>query len=115
MADVNEYTQFHFPSGRDSVVRLRANPSLNFARAIFDYNEHFIELSNLGEEDRSLEFLLSIVYLAVSLVPTAFMLMDLIEGGPFDVAFFCLAAIVGCAIGFGVYFWPIQITPNFFH
>ncbi|WP_115683119.1 MFS transporter [Cupriavidus taiwanensis] len=114
VADVNEYTQFHFPSGRDSVVRLRANPSLNFARAIFDYNEHFIELSNLGEEDRSLEFLLSIVYLAVSLVPTAFMLMDLIEGGPFDVAFFCLAAIVGCAIGFGVYFWPIQITPNFF-
>ncbi|WP_116347876.1 MFS transporter [Cupriavidus taiwanensis] len=114
VADINKYTKLFFPNERNDATSSSVNPSLCFARTIFDYNEHFIELSNIGEEDRSLEFLLSIVYLAVPLIPAAFLLMDIVAGEPFDLAFIFLAAIVGCAIIFGVYFWPIQITPNFF-
>ncbi|WP_258396891.1 hypothetical protein [Cupriavidus alkaliphilus] len=87
---------------------------MNFTRTIFDYNGHFMELSNLGEEGRSLEFLLSIIYLAVSLVPAVFIVDGYRGGGgPFDVEF-CLAVIVVFEIDFGIYFWPMPITPNFF-
>lgn len=55
-SDINRYTSLELPyvakGGR------LAKPSLEWARTLFDHNEHFIELSNMGEEDRSVKFML---------------------------------------------------------
>lgn len=72
-ADVNEHTRFHKPhegrkprepntpkpTNREKQQEpVFAEPSLSGKRMLFDFNEHFIEMSNGGEELRSLMLML---------------------------------------------------------
>lgn len=74
IADVNRYTVLHMPSGGSG--KKPAKPSLVWLRTIFDRNEHFIEMSNMGEEDRSLELLLAILLLSAPALAVLFLFWD---------------------------------------
>lgn len=66
IADINRYTILHLPYEEEGTGLVK--PSLLWARSLFDRNEHFIELSNMGEEDRSLEFFDGIILGASSVL-----------------------------------------------
>ncbi len=66
-ADINRYAVLESP-----FIEKKKNmqkPSLEWARTLFDYNEHFIELSNMGEEDRSIKFMLMALFFVALLLP----------------------------------------------
>ncbi len=116
LADINRYTTLHSPKERSKDKSV--NPGLDWARTLFDYNEHFIELSNMGEEDRSLEFLLAvlgILIVAVSFLP---LVLDLAGGKSlwrdgYVVGTSTVALPLGALI-FGGIFWPQTIAPTYF-
>src|ERR1700712_5569218 len=56
MTDINEYTRLYTP--KKPVTEQTSKPSLRYDRTLLDYNEHFIELSNWGEDLRTLFFML---------------------------------------------------------
>ena len=96
-----------------------ARPQLHGMRAVFDFNEHFIELSNAEEEKRSLSFMLLILTGLILCLP----LLGLIWSVP-GKEVFSQRWILNMSIGGGmlllvfcmVYFlaWPYLFAPAFF-
>lgn len=81
LADINRYTALHAPTDRTKDKSIK--PALDWARTLFDYNEHFIELSNMGEEDRSLMFMLAIAVLMLVALPIMGLALTLPGEPPF--------------------------------
>lgn len=67
IADINHHTTLQSPKDKPSKKNEDSQPALNWLRTLFDRNEHFIELSNIGEEDRSLMFMVMGMLLGVTL------------------------------------------------
>jgi hypothetical protein len=111
VADINQWTTLHGP--KDAPTE-SAPPSLGLQRSLFDYNEHFIELSNMGEEDRSLMFM-ALGLFAFGLCVGAWGAISITShegltpiGTPASfLPFFGLAVFV-------YFLWPLSIAPNFF-
>lgn len=132
-ADINEHTRLlgihegHTPRGVNDAKPTRkeklkeqeiARPSLSISRTLFDFNEHFIELSNLGENTRSLGFLLLILLTLPALFLGRATLVDLIND-PFLSENWLIAALAGGGIAFlsfGLlfFFWRYFFSPAFF-
>ncbi|PIF76389.1 hypothetical protein CLU95_3549 [Variovorax sp. 54] len=99
-----------------------ARPSFSSVRAVFDFNEHFIELSNSGGMARSLALMLLVlattpgIYLIHSLVADAFGILS----GTFEAT---RDRMIGMGIGLGFlifslalfyFFWGAIFAPAFF-
>lgn len=56
VADINQYTRLFMPN--DGPRRQELQPGLGWQRSLFDHNDHFVELSNMDEESRSLILML---------------------------------------------------------
>lgn len=115
VADINSWTELH--ESKES-ARAETPPSLGLLRSVLDHNEHFIELSNMGEEDRSLVFMM----LALMTVPLgcflAFWLFDMATT-PFLSKNWFISFVMGGVIGLGMstllyFLWPQSFAPNFF-
>ncbi|WP_115683125.1 MFS transporter [Cupriavidus taiwanensis] len=110
VADINRHTKLFSPAQAGKGFE---KPMLNWRRTLLDYNEHFIELSNMGEENRGTVFMLACVILFAVLMGI---------GGAayisFEFSFDILTVVVWFApLGaflFGWAMWPHQIGPNFF-
>ncbi|MDO3526170.1 MFS transporter [Ralstonia pseudosolanacearum] len=111
IADVNRHTAFHLPSGKDG--RKPAGSSLAWSPTLFDRNEHFIETSNMGEESRSLEFLLSILLLLFPALPVVAFAVGLLNSADWSFIFFTISMLMA-TIFFIALFWPSTIAPTFF-
>ncbi|XAQ44913.1 MFS transporter [Ralstonia solanacearum] len=111
IADVNRHTVLHLPSGKDG--RKPYGPSLVWSRTLFDRNEHFIELSNMGEEDRSLEFLLALLLLSLPIIAAVFFLEGLYYSIKITNHLF-MGGLFVAMVGFCALFWPLSIAPTFF-
>ncbi|MGN8086282.1 MFS transporter [Ralstonia sp. 22086] len=115
LADINRYTVLHAPKERR---KDDAKPSLEWARTLFDHNEHFIELSNMGEEDRSVEFMaVGLLWLALGVCLFFWMLlstMDPVFSSGWYISMLIGAGMTG-VMGFVLsLFWPEKIAPNYF-
>ncbi|WP_295979498.1 MFS transporter [uncultured Variovorax sp.] len=90
-----------------------ARPSLYGMRALFDFNEHFIELSNAGEEKRSLNFLLSVLFTLVLTLPLSVSISAAI--GPDPIWFACAMFGMFLAVFALVFFLisPYMLAPTF--
>lgn len=97
-------------------------PSLLSMRAIFDFNEHFIELSNTGERRRSLTLML----LMVMILPGAYLLHALVRDSSailFDTVQLTRDWMIGISMGAGFMifflgafylFWLLLFAPAIF-
>lgn len=121
IADINEYTTLLTPKDHPSKRQAETaehRPGLNWLRILFDRNEHFIELSNMGEEDRSLDVLLAVLLLGMlgfAIFFWTFMTMD----EPIFSKWWTLSMLFGGGMTTGVLWlnymlWPLQYAPNFF-
>ena len=116
VADINQYTKLHLPKGAgdDQAVK----PSLQTDRTLFDYNEHFIEMSNMGEEDRSLDFmLLGLMFGLLPLLPLfgfGIGVAEDIRTGHWlgDVVFF--GVLLFGILTLDYFLWPLFVAPHFF-
>ena len=118
IADINHYTKLQSPKDKPK-KNGDSQPALDWQRALFDRNEHFIELSNMGEEDRSLMLMLS-GFLLVGLFGLAVLAWTLeLAGGHAstnDLYWGILFAFVMTAFALWLNYmlWPLQYAPNFF-
>ena len=111
IADINRWT--HLKSPRQSRGKDDAESSLGWRRTLFDHNEHFIEMSNMGEEGRSLKLMLLLLFFMAFLVPLYGALAITVAIGvkPVALASF-IAPIAGLVI---LYFiWPHVFSSSFF-
>lgn len=109
-ADINEYTRRYTP--KSPVDEQTAKPSLRLDRCLFDYNEHFIELSNWGEEKRALA-LAALMFGGGLCIATAAVV------GSFSLSGFGFATIFSSMLLLGTvvflsFMWPIVGIPVFF-
>ncbi|NSX15939.1 MFS transporter [Cupriavidus taiwanensis] len=111
IADINRYTDLRRPSQKNT--KGLAKPALDWSRTLFDYNEHFIELSNIGEEGRSTVFML-VCMLAFMVLMSIGGAIFLSAGLSFDMLTVAIWVMPVGAIAFCWAMWPHQITPNFF-
>ncbi|ALF90258.1 MULTISPECIES: hypothetical protein [Ralstonia solanacearum species complex] len=116
LADINRYTVLHAPKERAKEAAVK--PSLDWARTLFDYNDHFIELSNIGEEDRSVEAMavgMFFIGLALALFFWGLLLtMDPIFSNGWYISMI-IGAGMALGMGFVIFlFWPEKIAPNYF-
>ena len=110
VADINRWTTLH---GSKDLASENAQPSLGLDRSLLDYNEHFIELSNLGEEDRSMMFMLLGLLGLISALPIYGLISDLRSGGFDWSSLFLVALLLGIGL-FAKALWPQSFAPNFF-
>jgi len=116
LADINRYTLLRAPTERAKDKSV--SPALDWARTLFDYNEHFIELSNMGEEDRSLMFMLAIAVLTLFALPIMGLALTL-PGEPlfthdWNVSIIAGGGLLGFVLTFVYFLWPTQFAPNYF-
>lgn len=111
LADINRYTKLYPPkeNGRGKVVA----PGLHAERTLLDYNEHFIETSNMGE-NRSLGLMLFGLIGSLPFLPAFFLFADLLRGRSFDFASGALLAMLLSVLALIYFFWPEGIAPHFF-
>ncbi|WP_013208142.1 hypothetical protein [Ralstonia solanacearum] len=111
IADINRHTTLRLPFG--DVRSQPTKPRLGWMRTLFDWNEHFIEVYNMGEEDRSVSAILSILILCGILGPAyGVAIMTVIFG------FNLLTLVTWLAplgvLAFGCALWRDQGAPTFF-
>ncbi|WP_081262326.1 hypothetical protein [Ralstonia solanacearum] len=111
IADVNRHAALQLPSEEGGGKS--TSPSLGWMRSLFDRNEHFIEMSNMGEEDRSLELLLTILLLSLPVSMAILFGMSLFYSNRITTHFF-MGGIFLAAIGFCCLFWSLSVAPTFF-
>lgn len=119
IADINEFTQRHLPNESNSRKKRGRStpPDLQLQRTLLDRNKHFIELSNLGEENRSLQFMLAGWFGLMFCLPLFFfgttISQNLRTGEWFwDLAVFgCMEAAV---LTFIYFLWPQIFAPQMF-
>lgn len=93
-------------------------PSLFLSRVLLDFNENFIEMSNQGDEKRSLGFMLFLIIAAPLFFVGLATISDLINYEAFS-ANWKIAAIAGggitlCAAGLFSFFWKHLFSAVFF-
>jgi len=111
VADINRYTKLSSPSSEKA--GRSALPSLGWMRVLFDRNEHFIEMSNMGEEDRSVSAILSMLIVCGVLAPAyGVALMTMNFGLNLLTLVTWLAPLA--VFAFGCALWPHQGAPAFF-
>ncbi|MFP5445398.1 MAG: MFS transporter, partial [Betaproteobacteria bacterium] len=96
-----------------------ARPSLFISRALLDFNEHFIELSNAGEYKRSLTFMIALLFGSSVALPAYPIGLLLAEQAPHPqdwyIALAILLVVFACATGLVCFLvWPHVIAPAFF-
>lgn len=126
-ADINEYTHLFGPSDgpklkEPNTPKLKnkqkqqepvfTEPSLCQRRVLFDFNEHFIEMSNGGEELRSIMFMVLMLAGLIVGIPVYFTFLVLVERGVFDWFFglLVLATLVGFIFAWRTIFGAIFFT-----
>ena len=110
VADINRWTTLH---GSKDLPSENTRPSLGLDRVLFDYNEHFIELSNMAEEDRSMMFMVLCLFTLGFLVSLGGGIAIELKSGLSAYSFLSFVAPIGLAIL--VYFlWPHAFAPSFF-
>lgn len=118
IADINDYTVLHFPRDKSKKKNKGPRPGLGWLRTLFDRNEHFIEMTNMGEEDRSLIFLLGAMLLIALGWLAPFMGVVLASTELFSSDwYFGIFAGGGSVLGLAVFIyllWPQTFAPNFF-
>lgn len=95
-----------------------AQPALQGERALFDLNEHFIELSNAGEHRRSLSFLASLLFVLPAVLVIAATLGDLFTQELLSEDW-KIAALLGgglslFAMGVSYIFWRLLFSSIYF-
>jgi hypothetical protein len=119
IADVNEFTQRYLPKESNSKKRRGEStpPDLQLQRTLLDRNEHFIELSNIGEENRSLQFMLAGLFGLMFCMPLFFFSTTIAENLRAGVWFWDIA-VFGCmevGVLTLIYFlWPQIFAPQMF-
>lgn len=133
-ADINSYTRLHeIQEGvrprQENEPKLKrkekleqqklAHPRLYGMRTLFDFNEHFVELSNAGEEKRSLGLMLFILCFSIIALPLYSFLDQVMGHGPRSTSWFIALAIGGAmcvTVLVLCYFfaWPYLLAPAFF-
>jgi len=112
VADINHYTRLYLPDERSKKKDTQAD--LLWKNCLFDHNEHFIELSNMGEEDRSLALMLSALFVAL-LCLSVFAAIFLTAHFGFDAAYLLfLSSFAGFSLWLNYMLWPLQYAPNYF-
>ena len=111
VADINGYTRLYTPN--EPVTEQMAKPDLRYFRSLFDCNEHFIELSNWGEDLRTLFFMLAGLFLLAVAVPTYGALL-ISSGSIFDFVTVLSWIAPGGALILNIYLWPILGAPVLF-
>ncbi|MHA6826238.1 MFS transporter [Ralstonia pseudosolanacearum] len=111
IADINRYTILHLPYEAEGTGLVK--PSLLWARSLFDRNENFIELSNMGEEDRSLEFLMGLFLVLVPFLPIVVLFFIASNSTDWLTDLFICGGMSVVTIVVVSLFWPSTITPNF--
>lgn len=128
-ADINQHTRLY--DTNEDADRRQANepklsrkekakqqkiecPSLSGMRTLFDFNEHFIELSNAGEEKRSLALLLLVLFVVLLALPLSVSVRALFGPDPlwFAGAMFGMFLVVFTLVFFLI--WPYMLAPTFF-
>ena len=132
-ADINQHTRLYGihegvkPHGENEPKPTRkeklqqqeyARPSLRGMGTLFDFNEHFIELSNAGEEKRSLGFMLLVLFGLVTLLPVYFVGLMLTARRPYPQDWYIAMGILllmGALVLLLIYFmiWPYMLAPTF--
>jgi len=132
-ADVNQHTRLYGihegvrprvenepkPARKEKLQQQEyARPSLHGMRVLFDFNEHFIELSNAGEEKRSLGLLLLTLFGLVALFPTYGIGLLLTDQRPYPQDWYIAMGILllmGVLVFLLIYFmiWPYMLAPTF--
>jgi len=126
-ADINQYTRLYGiqegeiprrqgepkPTRKEKLEQQKlARPQLYGMRTLFDFNEHFIELSNAEEEKRSLGFMLLILGALILSVPIFGVAAHFLRHGVLDWVL-CLMAIGVFALEY-FFLWPYFLAPAFF-
>jgi hypothetical protein len=107
--DINEHTRRYRPVEADG--EMEEGPGLREKRCLFDFNEHFIELSNGGEHLRSLALLLSILMFVILPCIPMFLVFETYAKNGLD--FFLLVLFAG-TLTLGYFLWPIIASPTLF-
>ncbi|CEJ17116.1 hypothetical protein WJ511_20815 [Ralstonia solanacearum] len=111
IADLNRYTTLRPPSGEGGGKSI--GPSLGWMRVLFDRNEHFIEMSSMGEEDRSLALLMAILLLSPMVLAIVFFVVGLRYFG--DLKFYLYSiGFFAFSISVLALFFSSSIAPTFF-
>ncbi len=115
VADINAYTARRTPRQPAS---LRKKPDLKGQRCLFDLNEHFVELSNPGEEDRSLMLVLNGAIVVATLVFAFVLAWALVQVPLFSRDGLRLVGIGTCVgllpLGYFTFGWSSLVAPTFF-
>ncbi|RSZ42925.1 MFS transporter [Variovorax beijingensis] len=126
-ADINQYTRLYGiqegeiprrqgepkPTRKEKLEQQKlARPQLYGMRTLFDFNEHFIELSNAEEEKRSLGFMLLLLGALILSVPVFGVTTHFLRQGVLDWVL-CLMAIGVFALEY-FFLWPYFLAPAFF-
>ncbi|MDO3624427.1 MFS transporter [Ralstonia pseudosolanacearum] len=115
-SDINRYTSLELPYVAKG-GRLE-KPSLEWARTLFDHNEHFIELSNMGEEDRSVKFMLMALFFSALFLPVMGLFLALPGQEVFSADWMVSVLFGGGLFAFISTFiyllWPAMGAPTFF-
>jgi hypothetical protein len=116
IADINHYTKLQSPKDKPKKEKNGdSQPALDWMRTLFDRNEHFIELSNMGEEDRSLMLMTSGLLMGMLLLSTAGAILLTAKFGVNDIAYLLFVWIFPTgALWLNYMLWPLQYAPNFF-
>ena len=115
IADINAYTMLVAPKDKQRRKNGEAEPHLNWQRTLFDRNEHFVELSNMGEEERSLMTLLSAWIMGLLLLALAGAIFFTKQFGVSDIPYLIFVWVFPLGAAWFLYMlWPLQYAPNFF-
>ena len=118
IADISHHTKLQSPKDKPKKKKWDAQPALDWQRTLFDRNEHFIELSNMGEEDRSLMVMLSGLLLGLLGFSIFFWIFMTIEEPVFskwwNLSMFFGACMTSVVLWLNYMLWPLQYAPNFF-
>ncbi|MET3913941.1 hypothetical protein ABID97_000723 [Variovorax sp. OAS795] len=117
IADINRYTKLQSPKDKPK-KNGDSQPTLDWQRALFDRNEHFIELSNMGGEDRSLMLMLTGLLLGL-LGFAVFVWISMTVDQPvfskwWNLSMFFGACMTSVVLWLNYMLWPLQYAPNFF-
>lgn len=133
-ADINQHTRLHGvnegadhrraneskPLRKQKIEQQKvAKPRLSGLPTLLDANEHFIELSNAGEEKRSLGFVLLGLFGLIALMPLYFVGLLLTDQRPYPQDWYIAMGIllaIGLLVFFLIYFliYPHVLAPAFF-
>ena len=115
VADINRWTTLY---GSKDLPTENVRTSLGLDRVLFDYNEHFIEMSIMGEEDRSMMFMLLGLFGLMIGLAAFFWGLGLSMSPVFSTrwlgALFIGGGIMAGAVILLRALWPQAFAPNFF-